>query len=145
MPSAGLNFIAIYVDAILKNIPKRADTHIQKRAPGPPRWIAVPTPAILPIPTVVAMTVRKAFLCEIIRWLGSGVAFLSVSKKSGGLFLPARAAARRLIYKSMAFLYEAVRLPDVNFSFRIIFKNTEKLFRQAIAPVRYTKATPIDK
>ena len=38
-------------------IPKRAVSHIQKIAPGPPKVIAVATPTILPIPTVAAKAV----------------------------------------------------------------------------------------
>ena len=46
-------------------IPTKPVTHIQKIAPGPPRAIAVPTPAILPVPTVAAKEVIKAPKCEI--------------------------------------------------------------------------------
>lgn len=35
-------------------------THIQKIAPGPPRVMAVATPAMLPIPIVAAMEVIRA-------------------------------------------------------------------------------------
>ena len=37
--------------------PKRALTHIQTRAPGPPSTIAVATPTILPVPTVAESAV----------------------------------------------------------------------------------------
>ena len=41
-------------------MPTRAVTHIQNTAPGPPRWIAVATPAILPVPTVADSAVARA-------------------------------------------------------------------------------------
>jgi len=47
-------------------IPRKAVTHIQKRAPGPPRWIAIATPAMLPIPTVAESAVVSAW-----KWLTS--------------------------------------------------------------------------
>ena len=40
--------------------PTNALTHIQKTAPGPPTFMAIATPAILPIPTVAAKAVDKA-------------------------------------------------------------------------------------
>ena len=40
--------------------PRRAITHIQNTAPGPPRAIAVATPARLPVPTREAMDMAKA-------------------------------------------------------------------------------------
>ena len=40
-------------------MPKKEETHIQKIAPGPPKAIAVPTPTILPVPTVAARAVEK--------------------------------------------------------------------------------------
>ena len=39
-------------------MPKKADTHIQNTAPGPPMVRAVATPAILPVPTVAASAVH---------------------------------------------------------------------------------------
>ena len=41
-------------------MPKKADTHIQNTAPGPPMVRAVATPAILPVPTVAASAVHMA-------------------------------------------------------------------------------------
>ena len=41
-------------------MPNSAVTHIQKRAPGPPRRIAKATPAILPIPIVAERAADKA-------------------------------------------------------------------------------------
>ena len=41
-------------------MPKIAETHIQNSAPGPPKWIAVATPAMLPTPTVAASAVDSA-------------------------------------------------------------------------------------
>ena len=40
-------------------IPKKADIHIQKIAPGPPETIAVAAPAILPVPTCAAIAVAS--------------------------------------------------------------------------------------
>jgi len=48
----------------LAAIPKIAEIHIQNSAPGPPRWIAVATPAMLPTPTVAASAVDSAWKCE---------------------------------------------------------------------------------
>ena len=33
--------------------------HIQNRAPGPPKWMAIATPAMLPIPTVADSAVVR--------------------------------------------------------------------------------------
>ena len=44
----------------LVTMPKRAETHIQNTAPGPPRMIAPVTPAMLPVPTVDASAVETA-------------------------------------------------------------------------------------
>ena len=41
-------------------IPTSAVIHIQNTAPGPPKKIAVATPAILPVPMVAASAVIKA-------------------------------------------------------------------------------------
>ena len=41
-------------------IPMIAVSHIQKIAPGPPVWIATATPAMFPIPTVLANALDKA-------------------------------------------------------------------------------------
>ena len=48
----------------LAAIPKIAEIHIQNSAPGPPRWIAVATPAMLPTPTVAASAVDSAWKCD---------------------------------------------------------------------------------
>ncbi len=42
-------------------MPRKADIHIQKTAPGPPMAIAPATPAILPVPTVDAKAVQTAW------------------------------------------------------------------------------------
>ena len=41
-------------------MPKNADTHIQKIAPGPPMASAVATPAMLPVPAEAASAVHMA-------------------------------------------------------------------------------------
>ena len=41
-------------------MPKKAETHILTRAPGPPETIAVATPLMLPVPTVLARAVQAA-------------------------------------------------------------------------------------
>ena len=41
-------------------MPKKAASHIQKSAPGPPSLIAVATPTMLPVPTVAASAVQSA-------------------------------------------------------------------------------------
>jgi len=41
-------------------MPRKADTHIQKMAPGPPLKIAVATPATFPVPTCAAIAVANA-------------------------------------------------------------------------------------
>ena len=46
-------------------IPKKAITHIQKTAPGPPVMMAPDTPTILPVPTVAARAVQRDWNCEI--------------------------------------------------------------------------------
>ena len=40
-------------------MPKKALTHIQKMAPGPPAMMAVAGPAMLPVPTWPAMAVAR--------------------------------------------------------------------------------------
>ncbi len=42
-------------------MPKKAMTHIQKIAPGPPVRIAPDAPTILPVPTWAAMAVASAW------------------------------------------------------------------------------------
>ena len=42
-------------------MPKKADTHIQNTAPGPPMKMAPVTPAMLPVPTVPARAVVTAW------------------------------------------------------------------------------------
>ena len=53
------------ISAYLVIMPKKADTHIQKIAPGPPAAIAVATPTMLPVPTVAASAVASAWNWEI--------------------------------------------------------------------------------
>jgi hypothetical protein len=45
--------------------PKQALIHIQTRAPGPPRTMAVATPTMLPVPTVAARAVMSDWNGEI--------------------------------------------------------------------------------
>lgn len=45
----------------LEEAPISAINHIQKTAPGPPRAIAVPTPAMFPTPTRDAAEIVKAW------------------------------------------------------------------------------------
>ena len=42
-------------------MPKKAMTHIQKIAPGPPVRIAPLAPTMLPVPTCAAMAVARAW------------------------------------------------------------------------------------
>ena len=42
-------------------MPKKAASHIQKMAPGPPEMSAVAQPAMLPVPTCAAMAVASAW------------------------------------------------------------------------------------
>ena len=42
-------------------MPKKAMTHIQKMAPGPPARIAPDPPTMLPVPTWAAMAVARAW------------------------------------------------------------------------------------
>ena len=42
-------------------IPRKADTHIQNTAPGPPKKMAVATPAMEPVPMVEARAVDRAW------------------------------------------------------------------------------------
>ena len=46
-------------------MPKKAETHIQNNAPGPPMEIAPVTPKILPGPTRMAVESKKAVSEEI--------------------------------------------------------------------------------
>ena len=48
----------------LTAIPRSAVTHIQNSAPGPPQWMAIATPAMLPMPTVAESAVVSAWKCE---------------------------------------------------------------------------------
>ncbi|MPM79220.1 hypothetical protein SDC9_126253 [bioreactor metagenome] len=52
--------MASTTSAYLVAIPKSADTHIQKSAPGPPEAMAVATPTMLPVPAVAASAVVMA-------------------------------------------------------------------------------------
>ena len=45
-------------------MPKKAATHIQKTAPGPPKQMAAETPAMLPVPIVAARAVQRAWNWE---------------------------------------------------------------------------------
>ena len=58
------------ISAYLVHMPKKAETHIQNTAPGPPTKIAPVTPAMLPVPTVPASAVVTAW---------KGVRFLPLS------------------------------------------------------------------
>ncbi len=53
--------MATTISAYLVHMPNRPDTHSQNKAPGPPRKIAVATPAMLPTPTVEASAVATAW------------------------------------------------------------------------------------
>ena len=46
-------------------MPKKAATHIQNTAPGPPVTMAAATPAMLPVPTVAASAAHRAWNWEI--------------------------------------------------------------------------------
>ena len=50
-------------------MPKKAATHIQNTAPGPPAKMAPVTPAMLPVPTVEARAVLTAW--KAVRFLES--------------------------------------------------------------------------
>ncbi len=43
------------------DMPKNAESHIQKIAPGPPEYSAVAAPAMLPVPTCAAIAVVSAW------------------------------------------------------------------------------------
>ena len=58
--SLPLYIIANVPSKNLVAIPNRALTHIQKMAPGPPIAMAMATPAMLPIPTVLLMALISA-------------------------------------------------------------------------------------
>ena len=58
------NFSARVHSVNLVAMPKKAVTHIQKRAPGPPRVMAVATPAMLPVPMVADRAVDNAWKCD---------------------------------------------------------------------------------
>ena len=45
-------------------LPMRAMSHIQKTAPGPPVAMAVATPAMLPVPTRLAVDTMRAWNAE---------------------------------------------------------------------------------
>ena len=51
--------------AYFSPIPNSAVIHIQNTAPGPPMAIAVPTPAIFPVPMVADNAALKAWKCVI--------------------------------------------------------------------------------
>ena len=54
-------FWASVTSVNLVAIPSAAVTHIQNNAPGPPQWMAIATPAMLPIPTVAESAVVRAW------------------------------------------------------------------------------------
>ncbi len=54
-------FNARTISPYLVIMPKKALTHIQKTAPGPPTVMAVATPTMLPVPTVLARAVETAW------------------------------------------------------------------------------------
>src|SRR5699024_1895464 len=70
--------------AYLDAIPTRPVIHIQNRAPGPPMWMAVATPTILPVPTVAANAVASASY-----WVMSAVPSAPASLRS---MIPSRNA-----------------------------------------------------
>ena len=47
-------------------MPRKAATHIQNTAPGPPMTMAADAPAILPVPTVAARAVHRAWNWEMV-------------------------------------------------------------------------------
>ena len=49
-------------------MPKKAATHIQKMAPGPPTFTAVATPTMLPVPTVAASATQSALKLDTSPW-----------------------------------------------------------------------------
>ncbi|CWO20117.1 Uncharacterised protein [Neisseria meningitidis] len=53
-------FCASSASAKIVDIPKTAETHIQKIAPGPPAVMAVATPATLPVPICADMATANA-------------------------------------------------------------------------------------
>ena len=53
--------MASVASAYIVAIPKKAITHIQNIAPGPPANIAPAAPTILPVPTWAAMAVARAW------------------------------------------------------------------------------------
>ena len=59
-PSGSRNRTARTLSAYLTPIPRKALTHIQNTAPGPPRAMAPATPAMFPVPTVAASAVHNA-------------------------------------------------------------------------------------
>jgi hypothetical protein len=54
------------ISQALVDIPKNADTHIHTSAPGPPLTMAVATPEMFPVPTVLARAVQAALKPEIV-------------------------------------------------------------------------------
>ncbi len=59
------NWIASVQVKNLVAIPVSAQTHIQNTAPGPPVWIAMATPLMLPMPIVPAKALLRAWKCVI--------------------------------------------------------------------------------
>ncbi len=64
-------------------MPKSPVTHIQKRAPGPPAAMAVATPAMLPMPTVAARAVMRAWKWEMSPSAPSSFRFTRASQSAG--------------------------------------------------------------
>ena len=58
------NIIDCVTSVIFRHMPTTPTIHIQKSAPGPPREIAMATPAMLPRPTVAESAVDNAW-----KWL----------------------------------------------------------------------------
>ncbi len=59
--------------------PKRAISHIQNTAPGPPPAMAVATPARFPVPTLDAVLIVNAWKEEMPRFPSAETVFLSVN------------------------------------------------------------------
>ena len=64
LSSVSRYWMARAISAYLVHMPKKAETHIQNTAPGPPAKSAPVTPAMLPVPTVPASAVETAWKGE---------------------------------------------------------------------------------
>ena len=80
-------------------IPNIAVIHIQNIAPGPPEWIATATPAMFPIPTVLANALDNASKCVI--WPGSSLESYFPSKISIACLKYIKGVSRQYIEKNM--------------------------------------------